>query len=285
MITKKVPQGKKDERSELILELKSQNTELVKSAIEMAELAKNAEDKDVELISLTSHEMKTPLTSIISTLNLILNKKLGEINEKQRKSLSIAFHDANRLNMLIKNMVDISRIEEGLVEYQFVNFNLFNLIKECSNAIKLMLEEKNINLKIVYKKPIEVLADRSKIEQVILNLITNSVRYGKKGGNILISLYTKNGKVIIAIKDDGMGIPKNDILKLFKKNFRAENSVKRILGGLGYGLYISKKILDRHHGEIWVESTLGKGSTFYVSLPYKQKNLNRIKNILKKEEK
>ena len=270
MMIKKEPQKNEEKYKELVMELKKQNTELLKSSIELAEAMKKVEDKNVELISLTSHEMRTPLTSIISTLDLILNKKLGEINEKQRKSLYIAFHDANRLNMLVKNMVDVSRIEEGSIMYQITNFNLLDLINECVNTVQLMLDEKNINLKVMSKVPLEVTADKGRIEQVILNLITNSIKYGKKGGNIWISLEKKNGEVVLAIKDDGIGIPEKDIPKLFQKEFRAENGSKRILGGLGYGLYISKKILDKHNGRIWVESNLEKGSIFYISLPSKK---------------
>ena len=252
-------------------ELRKQNMGLVKSSIELAEAKKKIEDRDVELISLTSHEMKTPLTSVISILQLILDKKMGEINEKQKEGLDKALYNANRLDAIVKNMINISRIEENRVAYKFNRFDMSNLIRGCANTVQSMLKEKNINLKILNKSALTVVADKAKIEQVVLNLLTNSIRYGKHGGNIWISLTKGKDGVTLSVKDDGRGIPKKDIPRLFTKNFQSVKGKKRVLGGLGYGLYISKKILDRHKGKIWVKSILEKGSTFYVSLPVNRK--------------
>ena len=134
-----------------------------------------------------------------------------------------------------------------------------------------MLKERKISLKVESKGIFGVVADRDRIEQVLLNLVTNAIKYGRSGGNIWISLKKEDDTMILSVKDDGRGIPERDLPKLFAKEFQVKGSAKRVLGGLGYGLYISRKILDKHHGKIWVKSSLGKGSTFYISLSKKQK--------------
>jgi len=256
---------------EINVELKKQNMELVKSAIDLAEATKKVEDRNVELISLASHEMRTPLTSISSLLQLILGEKVGKVNVKQKKGLEIALHDARRLNMVIKNMVDVSRIEEGRVIYEFRQFNLLDLVKQCINTVDLMLKEKNISMKVKHQGIFGVVADKDRIEQVLLNLVTNAIKYGKRGGKIWISLKKDGSNVILSVKDDGVGISEKDLVKLFVKEFQVKSTSKRALGGFGYGLYISKKILNKNNGKMWVKSTLGKGSTFYISLSSKQK--------------
>lgn len=255
----------KYKKSVSLLDLKKQNEVLLKSLRKLTKDKKNLEEQNVELISVASHEMKTPLTSITSIVQLIFEGKMGKISEKQKENLGIALHDARRLNVIIKNMLDVSKIEEGRVIYKFESVDLRNLITESLKTAKQMLKEKKISVKVDCKGPLKMVADGYRIEQVILNLMTNAIKYGKVGGHIWITAKRKKGKILLAVKDDGKGMSEQNVLKLFRKGFQVERT-ERVLMGLGYGLYISRKILDRHKGKIWVETKLGKGSTFFVSL-------------------
>jgi len=225
--------------------------------------------RNVELASLAGHEMKVPLTSITTLVELMTDGDLGKISEKQKENLDIVLHDARKLDTLIKNMVDASRIDEGLAVYKFGSVKILDLVEYSKKTSYVMLKEKNIKLEVEGGKGITVKADNARLEQVISNLITNAIKYGKKNGHIWISFVKKEGKVVMKFKDDGVGIAEEDIGKVFSKEFQVKKSAKRAIGSLGYGLYISKKILEAHKGEVRVESELGKGSTFFVSLPAK----------------
>lgn len=134
-----------------------------------------------------------------------------------------------------------------------------------------MLKERNIKVELKDGHYCNVNADKSKIEQVVLNLITNAIKYGNENGHIWITVKSEGYVILLEFRDDGKGISEKNISKLFNKNFQVRGESGNALGGMGYGLYLSKKILDRHKGEIWVKSELGKGSTFYVLLPIRQK--------------
>ena len=226
-----------------------------------------------DLISMASHELKTPLTSIISLLELVL-----EESEEQKKTLTIIFKDAQGLNAIIDNMLDISRIESGRINYNLDKFSLKQILEECAQTAKQLLLEKNINLKMNVSNSFTIFADKNRVSQVILNLITNAIKYGKGGGNIWVSASEEKDKVVLNMKDDGIGISKEDLPKLFTKMFRAEKSTRGALKGMGFGLYISKKIIEDLGGQIKVESKLEKGTTFHVLFPKKKtkKKLSKV---------
>lgn len=232
---------------------------------------KKNDDKNLELISFVSHELRIPLTSIKSMLQLNLEEKTGKINERQRESLSLAYKNAKRLELIIKNMLESSRTDESKIKYEFSEFNLLDSLKETLKVAEETIKEKNISAKLKEAHSLKITADKSRLEQVFLNLITNAVKYGNKNGHILISCKTKEKNVIISFQDDGIGIPREKIPGLFKKMFQVNPGSEKVLGGIGLGLFISKKIIERHNGKIWVESKTNKGSTFFISLPIKQK--------------
>lgn len=244
--------------------------DVVKRKKEAEEELKKIDAMKDDLISMASHELKTPLTSIISLLELVLEEKVGKISEEQKKTLAIAFKDARRLNAIIDNMLDISRIESGRINYNFSKFSLKQVLEECAQTTKQLLLEKNINLKIKVANSFTIFADKDRVSQVILNLITNAIKYGKKRGSIWISASEEKGKVVLSIRDDGIGISREDLPKLFTKMFQVEKSRKEVLGGVGFGLYISKKIIEDLKGQVKVESELGKGTIFYILFPKKR---------------
>ena len=230
------------------------------------------ENRDLELISFVSHEMRTPLASIRSMLQLNLEEKIGKINDKQKKSLSLAYENAKRLELIIKNMLEGSRTDESKIKYEFSDFDLPSSLSNIIKTAEVLMKEKKISAEIKNTKSLIINADKGRLEQVFLNLITNAVKYGNKNGHIMLSVKKKNSNALISFKDDGIGIPKEKIPNLFTKMFQVSPGSTKSMGGIGLGLFISKKIVEKHNGKIWVESEIGKGSTFYISIPLKQKN-------------
>ncbi len=253
--------------NEQTMELKEQNLEMVHSAIELVEAKKSVEDQNIDSMDLAGHEMKTPLTSITSLIDLISQKKLGPLTDKQEESIKIVFEDAKRLNLIVKNMGDVARIEENRIVYDFTEFNLSELIKETIKISEATLSQRNVKATLESTDSIIITADRARLGQVILNLITNSFKYGNENGHIWITITKENNHVIIRVKDDGIGIAKENLPKLFTKRFQVDPSANRVLGGLGLGLYICKRIIERHLGDITAKSKLHEGSTFTISLP------------------
>ncbi len=248
-------------------ELKEQNLTMVNSSIELVEAKKSVEDQNIDSMSLAGHEMKTPLTSITSLIELIAQRKLGPLTEKQEESMKIVMEDAKRLNMIVKNMGDVARIEENRIVYDFTDFNLTDLLKETIKISEPMLEQRNVKAILETTDPITITADRTRLGQVLSNLITNSFKYGNENGHIWISAKKENNHIFINVKDNGIGIAKENLPKLFTKRFQVDLNANRVLGGLGLGLYICKRIIERHLGDITAKSKLNEGSTFTISLP------------------
>jgi len=224
-----------------------------------------------EFVSLTAHQLRTPLSAIKWTIKMVLDEDLGKINEEQREFLGDAYKSNERMINLINSLLNISRIEEGRYIYKLSSIDIGEITKKVINFYK--GEAKKIGLRIEFKKPKrelpKVKVDVEKIQIVIDNLLKNALKYTPKGGRVTISL--KNGKkeIEFSIKDNGVGIPKNQQKRIFSKFFRATNIRKIDTTGSGLGLYITKNIINAHHGKIWFVSKEGKGTTFNFTIPIK----------------
>ncbi len=223
-----------------------------------------------EFISIASHELRTPMTAIKNYLWLILNRQKEFLNEKTIQYLDIAYKSSDRLISLVRDMLTLSRIEGNRFELRKESFNLEDLSREVCLELKSLFEEKNIKLvfKSIYKDLI-IFADKAKITEVIQNILGNAIKFTPLGGKIIVSLLKKNLFAIIKIKDTGPGIDPNNQLCLFQKFSRVEHSYARVSQtfGTGLGLYISKKIIDSHNGDIKLQSELGRGCEFSIYLP------------------
>lgn len=216
-----------------------------------------------EFISLASHELKTPLTVIKAYLEMIRIEMTGQ--EEYGAFIDKALRQANKLASLISDLLDISRIEEGKLQLILAPFDLNELINECMESLRLPGD----NNRIIYQNvtgPLIVTADRQRIEQVIINLLSNALKYSEISKNVVISATPAGKEVLVKVQDSGIGIPPEDLEKIFSRFFRVEGLSTRF-PGLGIGLYVSKDIIERHNGKIWVESELGKGSSFYFTIP------------------
>jgi len=218
-----------------------------------------------DLISELVHEIRTPLSSM-NTASYILQK--SDVSEKQRVKLANAIQmETIRLNEMISSFLDLARLESGRVTFVMTTFDLNLLIRECLTVFQDRAEEKQI--KLDYQTPtldIPTRADRDKIKQVILNLLSNAIKYTPPGGSVILNAAKANNEVKISVTDSGIGIPEEALGHLFEKFYRVK-SAEGIAPGTGLGLSISKKIVEGHNGRIEVQSKMGEGTTFLISLP------------------
>lgn len=221
-----------------------------------------------EFISIASHQLRTPLTVIKGYISMILEGSFGKLKIKQKEALKKVFASGERLIQLVENLLNISRIESGRMQFNYEEVSLEEAIKNLLDQLKLKAEKKNI--KLLFKKidKIEkIKIDKEKISQVVINLVDNAIKYTDKG-KIEVSLEKKGKKLIFCVKDSGIGIGKDNLPSLFRKFSREAGVFTVNREGTGLGLYVAKKIIEQHKGEIWAKSKgSGEGSEFCFSLP------------------
>ena len=221
-----------------------------------------------EFIADVSHELKTPIFSAQGFVHTLLD---GAINDKEvrKKFLKKAARSLDALDLLVQDILTISQIESGEIKMHFENFDMREMCNEILEQLEDKADKKGVELKMTkkYKDPIIVRGDYRRIYQVMLNLISNAIKYTKKGGQAKISFKEMpNERIRITVTDNGRGIPDSDISRIFERFYRVEKSRSREKGGTGLGLSIVKHILESHDSEIFVESEYKVGSKFYFEL-------------------
>ena len=222
-----------------------------------------------EFISLASHQLRTPLSIIKGYISMILEGTWGETNKEQKEYLERVYLSNERLIKLVEDLLTVSRIESGRLDFDYQPLALDNLVESMVKEFSQIALKKGLYLKYIKtEKPMpKVKADSLKIRQVIQNLIDNAIHYTKKGG-ATIHLKAYKNKVRFSIKDTGIGISSEEQVTLFEKFSRGREVVKMHTEGTGLGLYLAAKLVEAHQGKIWIESQgKGKGSTFYFELP------------------
>ena len=220
-----------------------------------------------EFISTVSHELRTPLSIIKQLVMLVFNETTGPINEEQRETLKRARGNIERLKNIIDELLDISRIERDRFRLHYSLVNINELLRDSSDFFKKLAQDKGISLNYYLpKKQINLFMDVERVNQVLSNLIDNAIKFTEQGGKIKVEVKLLEAKVRIGVMDAGIGIAKSDLPKLFNK-FAQVSKIPRVeRKGVGLGLSIAKELVERHGGEIWVESKLGVGSKFYFTL-------------------
>jgi PAS domain S-box-containing protein len=221
-----------------------------------------------EFVSTVSHELRTPMTSIKGYADLMLLGAAGTMNEDQRRFLSIIKANADRLSVLVNDLLDISRIEGGRVELDIKPLRLEALVDQVANSLRGKVEEKG--LKLFISLPLDmptILGDRDRVIQILTNLVSNAYQYTKPGGTITVTARHTGSMVQTDVADTGIGIAKEDQAKVFERFFRSDDADVQTFAGTGLGLAIVKTLMDMLHGKIWLESDLGKGTTFSFTLP------------------
>lgn len=229
-----------------------------------------------DFVSVASHELRTPMTSIKSYMWMVLNNRAGEVPEKMKNYLERAYRATERLISLVNDMLDVSRIESGRIELTTESFNLITIAEEVIAELKPKADEKKIYLKVEKAEIDDIFTDRNRVKEVLINLLGNALKFVVTGG-ITIKFKMQKSKtknkeqefVEVSVYDTGPGISEEDLTRLFSKFGRLENSYVSIAtnGGTGLGLYISKSLVELMGGKIGVESKLGEGSRFWFTLP------------------
>jgi two-component system phosphate regulon sensor histidine kinase PhoR len=233
-----------------------------------------------EFLAVAAHELRAPLAAIKGYSDLLVKREVqrADATERDRKGIMMLSAQIDHLVRLVDNLLDVSRIDTGRLELYLQAVDLINLVEVCIDRISVS----NINHNIIFHGPptLEILGDQLRLQQVFTNLLANAVRYSAPGTDIHVDVWTEtcvaeDGEssnndgaetfVVVAVRDQGVGIPPDAQNQVFERYFRANTSLAA--SGLGLGLYLCREIVNRHGGRISLESTPGQGTTFYVALP------------------
>jgi two-component system, NtrC family, sensor histidine kinase KinB len=218
-----------------------------------------------ELLSVVSHELKTPLTSIRMASHLLLEERVGPLNNKQTELLMAAREDADRLQTIIEDLLDIGRLESGRVKLDFKPTSPGQLIDQAVTPLQAAFHDRGVGLKVDVPLDVpEVLADATRIDHVFTNLLTNALKFTDPGGDVRIFTETLPDAVRFVVADTGVGIPRDQQARVFERFFRVPRANQP--PGAGLGLAIAKEIVEAHGGRISVQSQEGEGSQFSFTL-------------------
>jgi len=220
-----------------------------------------------DFVSTISHEFKSPLSSIRQLSEMLQSGRVPSENRRQ-EYYDVLVEQSERLSLLIDNILDFAKIEEGRKKFDFQTLDLGSLLQQIVSVIQDQVRHKDFVIQLEIEKPLpEFKADRESITQAITNLIDNAVKYSGEARNIIVRAFVEDQFLIITVKDFGIGIRKEEIDKVFERFYRGGDELTRTVKGSGLGLTLVKQIVEAHHGEITVESSPGKGSTFTVRIP------------------
>lgn len=223
-----------------------------------------------EFVSLASHQLKTPLTTISWYAELLLNGRAGKVAEKQKEYLEKIFHNNRRMVKLVNALLNTSRIELGTLAIEPKPVNLIEVVDSVLDELSVQIKNKRLQTERDYEKNLPVINADPQLTRIIFqNLLSNSVKYTPDRGIISLTIKTHQSDILIKVSDSGCGIPKAQQWQIFKKLFRADNVREKDPDGTGLGLYIVKSVIEQFGGKIWFESTQNKGTIFYVMIPLK----------------
>ncbi len=226
-----------------------------------------------EFIAISSHELRSPLTSIRGYLSFLVEEEsLKSIPDSAQQYLMRAYNNAESLNYLVNNILDVSRLDTGRFELQIVKYDLIQLVQNVIDGLSFQISEKNLNLEVrnLTKSPkLPIKIDTIRFTQVLRNLLDNAIKFSKRGKSIVVEIDITSNFAKIKVIDEGIGIPKSQIENVFDKFIQVKSSETRFRGGAGLGLFISKRIIELHGGIMKAESEMGKGTTFTIQLPIK----------------
>ena len=226
-----------------------------------------------DLISEFVHELRTPLASLSTATYLLLRPEMSR--EQQEQIVNNIHSETLRLNSLASSFLDLARLESGRVQFRKSTFDVMDLLHECSDVMESKAEEDHIQIRVIEPEgPTLLEADRDKIKQVVLNLLSNALKYNRTNGSVILKAEPKAHQMVISVQDTGVGIPEDAIGHIFEKFYRVrENEAK--IPGTGLGLSICRQIVQGHGGTIEIKSKLGIGTNFLISLPRYSKTMPR----------
>jgi signal transduction histidine kinase len=225
---------------------------------------KELEKRKDDFVNMASHELKTPLTSMKLYLDYLGNSLKKHGDTKAIRAYHSLKDQTGRLQKLVNDLLDVSRLQTGKLNFNKEQFRLDKLVEETAEWLQGTAKQKIVLAKLTN---LNVSADRFRIYQVLTNLITNAMKYAPDDQKIIIRVEKINDRAVVSVKDFGIGVAKDQQKKIFDRLYQVSDDQTKTFPGFGMGLYISHEIITRHRGQIWVESEIGKGATFYFSLP------------------
>jgi signal transduction histidine kinase len=242
------------------LEIEVEERKRVEQALRESEARKD------EFISMASHELKTPVTSLKGFTRVLQNRLKKQANEESLKYLASIDRQVNKLTKLVNEMLDISKIQQGKLDYRAERFDLDTLVHEIVGDLQ--AGTSTHQLLIAGSTKAQVCGDRDRIGQALINLVTNAIKYSPHSDEVLVRISQDAENAIVSVQDSGIGIAPAYHEQIFERFYQVTDAEEKTYPGLGMGLYISSEIIKRHHGRIWVESKKEAGSTFSFCLPY-----------------
>ena len=228
---------------------------------------KRLEEIRKDFVANVSHELRTPISSIKGYAETLLDGKVDN-EDTVKEFLSIIYQDSNRLANLIDDLLDLSKIESGKMKLEFEPLEILPIVNRCVNVLRKSAKDKSLSVKLdIPTNLLKILGDHKRLSQVFLNLLDNAIKYTPEGGSITVNATSKEKIVQVDISDTGIGISEKDLPRIFERFYRVDKARSRELGGTGLGLSIVKHIIQAHNGQVWVQSTLGQGSTFSFTIP------------------
>jgi signal transduction histidine kinase len=226
-----------------------------------------------EFVSVVSHQLRSPLSNLKWSADLVCSDRLKGNDGKQREYLEIIKENVDRMEELVSDLLMVSKIEQGRLPFEKSEFSLTKVTEEIIEKFKAYAEA--LNIKIILKAEDSlpnIISDLSQTKSVVENLIDNAVRYIENGGEVNVFIKKEKDKILFEIRDSGLGIPKKDQKHIFQKFFRSENAARHQTQGSGLGLYIARSFLNMSGGKIWFKSKIGEGTTFWFTIPIKFKS-------------
>ena len=222
-----------------------------------------------EFVSVASHELKTPINVIIGYLDLLREGIYGQLTDEQTQILDTISKQANTLTRLVKRLLDISRFEASGGKLDIREVDLQRFLRTLESSFSVLAMQRDISFTVDHRPglPAHVRWDEDRINEVLGNLLSNAFKFTDRGGKVALTVGTDDGKVVITVADSGAGIPPDQVPHIFDKFYQADNQAQAATKGTGLGLAIAKEIVEAHGGDITVETTVGVGTTFVVTLP------------------
>ena len=222
-----------------------------------------------EFLSITSHELRSPMTPMKAQLQMLTKGYFGNLTEKQKKALGIVLRNTTRLDNILMDFLDLSRIEAARLKFHFIKTNMKKHIESLIEEMKGFMPEKNIELIAKIGKLPAIEVDPDRVMQVLRNLINNAIKFSNPNGKLFVNVDYKDNMIVFSVRDAGIGIASENQKHIFEPFFQEEQTMYRKYGGTGLGLALCKGIILSQKGMIWVRSALGKGTTFYFTVPLK----------------
>jgi PAS domain S-box-containing protein len=269
-------QSQSEELMAMNEELQSQSEELANQQRSLAEKTRQAEDADrlkSEFLSNMSHELRTPLNAILGMSRLLADG--GGLGERQGTYLQVIERNGKNLLQLINDILDLSKIESGRMEFHYTNVPVKRFLEEMAVAIEPLAEENKLDLQVTVDEDVDyMVCDPDKLRQILINLLSNAIKFTEKGGSVYLRARAHGADLVdISVADTGIGIPKENLVSVFEAFRQLDGSTTRRHGGTGLGLNIVKRLVILLGGEITVESEVGKGSAFTVTLPRRKEGM------------